>query len=536
MSSLPRLLLGPALLALASPGSVAAPAPSQSEPFGPGLRWTLAAPLAEPWIPGSVAFAGRDQLVWAAGAGAGARLIAAPSAGFGPLAPLFVDPGLAGTSGSLLVAGASGEHALFALCQRPAPDPWRRRTEVTRHDVLEAARGGAFDAAWTVDLGLAANGPGRLAADAAGSVVVAAAFDSAAQLVTVAWIDGRSGGPLAQLTLGADSLREVAVSADGRRTALLSASTLHLFTGPGVQHQVQALESEASSLALSAQGDLVAVGGRGRVQVYAGQAGGALQARPPIAGGLHESALELGLSADGSTLGVAWWDTSGAGVTRLEVRDALQGNLHVARGFPGAPGGLQNTPQAVRLTEDGSRVAFATWGNGGGVPQVLLLERSSGATLLEATLPGSALDLALDASGTRLAVVTKNVHANQFGSTGEVRLYDTGERDLELLGQPRHGGRLRLAARAPGATQAYFLLGRPSAPQAFPGGVGELCVERSARLWILPSPVDPAGRADLDLPLPADPGLIGVELRAQAALRVDGGLQLSRHPVDLLVL
>ena len=523
------------LALLASIAVPASQARAQGEPFTSGLRWTLPAQLSQPWIPSSVAFAAGDQLVWAGGPGNAARVVAAPTSGSGLQVPLQVDPALAGGTGSLFVAGAAGQHALYALSQRPSPDAWHRRTEVTRYDVLAAAAGAPFAPAWTIDLGLVANGPGRLATDAAGEQVVAAAFDEAAQRVTVLWLDGRAGTVIGQEIVAAQSLRALALSGDGRTTALVAGTTLYLWGHPQAGPVALPLGGTTGALSLSANGKRVATGGPGAARVFQATANGFV-ALPPFAGGAGGHASQVGLSADGSTLGIAWWDVNGVAPTRLELRAARTGALHVVRSLPQGAGGLQNAPQAVRLSADGARAAFATWGDGGPAPEVVLLDRATGVALLEISLPGSALDLALDARGTRVAVATKNVHANVFGSTGEVRLYDTGERDLELLQQPRHGGVLHLAAQRPGATRAFFLLGRPSAPHTVPGTFGRLAVDRGGPLSVHSRPVTAAGRADLELLLPSDPALIGIELRAQAAMRAGGALHLSHETIDLLVL
>ncbi len=517
-------------------GTLLAPTPARAaaqQPFTPGLRWTLPAPLDQPWIPTSVAFAAADQLVWAAGPGAASRVVLAPGAGSGPAAPLYWEPTAAGALGSLEVAAAALEPGLFALSQVPAPDAWHRRTLVTRHDPLAAAAGAPFQAAWSLDLGPIGNGPGRLAVDARGERVLAAAFDDGVQAATVSWIGG-DGTLLERTTLGAAALRGLALSADGAVGALIGGGELHLLPGPGAAPLSFTLAFEPAALALSADGGLVAAGGAGRAQVFL-RRGSAYQALVPIVAPPELSAARVALSADGSTLAIAWWNLAGSGLLRLEVRDARRGHVFMTRDFQSPAGALQNAPQVLRMTADGARVALASWGDGAGSPQVVLLERDGGASLLEVDLPGSALALDLDASGTRVVVATKNVHANQFGSTGELRLYDTGERDLEALELPRAGGALRLAARRDGATRAFFLLGRPAAPQTIPGVGGRLVVERAGAA-IHSRPTDAAGRAWLELALPADPLLVGSRVRAQAALRAGGGLHLGVHALDLLIL
>ena len=103
---------------------------------------------------------------------------------------------------------------------------------------------------------------------------------------------------------------------------------------------------------------------------------------------------------------------------------------------------MQGYPEVVLITPDGRRAAFGTWGTGDPQPEVLLVDALTGAVVLERDLPGSVRALALDETGTRVAVGMKHTHANQFSATGEVRLYDTGERDLQVVGHPAAGGAL----------------------------------------------------------------------------------------------
>ena len=99
------------------------------------------------------------------------------------------------------------------------------------------------------------------------------------------------------------------------------------------------------------------------------------------------------------------------------------------------------------------------------------------------------------------------MHASTFGSTGALRLVDTGERPLQLLETPRLGGQLVAAARLPGASLGWFALGpRSDTPLTFPGVTGALLLERG-RMQLHARVPDATGRIDLVLPLPAAPAL-----------------------------
>ncbi|MHC4379051.1 MAG: hypothetical protein ACYS26_20830 [Planctomycetota bacterium] len=146
------------------------------------------------------------------------------------------------------------------------------------------------------------------------------------------------------------------------------------------------------------------------------------------------------------------------------------------------------------------------------------------------------MDVAVDASGRRLAVAHKSLHANQFGTTGSVRLYATGEGQLALDRTARPGVTLEARLNQPGATSAWLLLGVPAPlPVALPGMQGELQLDLAKSLWILPAAPDAAGQSQVDLTVPANPSLVGLAFGLQAASH-DGtdlrlGAELLRPPV-----
>jgi len=250
-------------------------------------------------------------------------------------------------------------------------------------------------------------------------------------------------------------------------------------------------------------------------------------------GPANEVVTKLAIASDGSAYCASWWRAVGTDRVRHEVYEGAthtRVNHIVQEGFAN---GLQNAPVDAVFSADGTRVAVASWGRGDALPEVLLLELGVAQPVMEIDLPGSAMAIDLDREGTRIAVVTKNLHANQFGTTGEVRLYDTGERDLQLLSPARVGGTLALASQHAGASTALFLIGtRSASPLSVPGVLGELHLDRRRRMYIYARAADSTGRADLTIPLPNQPALIGLPLSAQAASRVAGQLVLSETVVD----
>lgn len=511
---------------------LALPAAAQ-DPFLPGLRWTREADAGDPWIPRALALGAHANEVWLAAPSGNRHLELVPVAGSGTQPALQRDDSVANTLGALAVCAGSEASAFFALTQLPAPDSAHRSTLCARRDPALQSGNGA--SAWSHDAGFVTNGPARIACDAAGERVALAVWDSALLEVQLDLLEGSSGALLVRRRFPALALDELALSADGSRLALAAGLDFYLLDAQLVTRHHEALATSTHALALDGDGGLCALGGSGELRLFEAAAGGgyALRWSHPAATG--ELAARAGLSRDGRSLALGWWNAQNGTAVRLQLLDTSAGTTLWEKYQPGTPGGLQNLPEALALSEDGERAAFGLWGDGSGAPELLLVARTGG-VLLSANLPGSAQGLALDARGERLAVGYKLVHANVFGSLGGVRLYDTGERELAQLAQARVGSPLPLAAHRPGAGALFLLEGQPSSvPLVFPRALGELLLVRQGlRVRLAKAAAD--GRADFTLPVPANPLLIGSERHFQAAWRAGGLLHLGRTRVDALVL
>ncbi len=517
-------------------GLLATTPSAAQDPFQPGMRWVHGAPLSAPWLPADLTFAAGGELVWASGFPGEARLMVLASPDAGVVEPLFEDFTLGPVTGTLKVCAGASPSQLFALAQYPVTGSAARRTQISRRDALAAAEGQPLEPIWTRDLALVANGPALFACDALGERVVAAAWDDIGARVHVTWLDGADGVPLREVQYAAPPLTALALSADGSRLALAAGSVLRIFDAQGNLIHSELLPSPTPTLALSADGGRVIVARFDRLAVL-DEIGGAYIEVAEHAGLAGELAMRCAVAAEGSTYAVGWWDyVSGTGV-RLETYDGVSHQRVHEFVQQGSSAGLQNSPQAVVVSADGRRVAFGCWGAGDARPELILVDMGQAQPLLEVDLPGSVLGLSLDADGAGVALAAKNLHANQVGSTGEVRRYDTGERDLAILAPPLAGGSLELAARAPGSGWCLFLLGRRAAtPTVFPGVTGSLALDRQARLRVFPRSVGPGGRADLVLPLPDHPALLGLDLSAQAFFRGSGGSSFTLVVVDPLIL
>jgi len=513
-----------------------APVPIQGAgPFTLGERWSSAASPSLTWLPDSVVFAGGDELVVSASRGMAGGL-AVKSAHAAQGAPdLAFDGRFQFAYGAPEVVAGERADAVYSLAQYPAPDLFSRRVEVTRHNPVQAARGAAFVPVWTHELDVRINAPARIVCDAAGEIVVAAAFDDQSGNVRIDRLVGATGALVARRDLPASGLTRLALSADGRRVAIAAGLALWILDEQGQILTQRSLASATHVLAFSADGRALAIGGTGRVDLLREISPSVWSVAKSFLGAAQELAAVGALGSDAGALAIGWWDFTTGTSARLELWDVAAEVRTASYTLAGTPISTQNLPSACVLSSDGQRAAFGLWGDGANA-EVLLLEAGRPLPVVAFDLPGSVRALDLDESGTRIAVAHKSVHNSQWGATGAVRLLDTGERALELLTTPTFGGTLAVATRRPGASLALILLGRPAHPgYELPGVEGRLLLDR-ASLRVMPVITDASGRADLNLPLPATPALLGVKISVQAAYRVTGGVAFSPQRIDALVL
>lgn len=503
-------------------------------PFTAGERFGYVSGDQVPWLPDAVAFGAGDELVVAASRGIAGGLAVygshdGPAAGNRGFEGRF-----AAAYGATAVAAGERADAVYALAQYPAPDLVTRKVELTRHDPLGASRTGNFGPVWVRELDVRINAPSRLACDAAGEVVVAAAYDDRTGNVRVDRVDGVTGALLSRRDVPASGLSRLALSGDGRRVALSAGLSVVVLDEQGHTVAQRALTSAAQALAFSRDGRTLAIGGTSKLEVLRESLGGAWALLTTFHVAQSELAAVCAVSDDGGVLAVGWWDYTTGTSARMELWDV---NAALRTGMfaqVGTPVSRQNLPSAVAVTADGRRAAFGLWGDGG-TPEVVLLESGRALPVMAFDLPGSVRGLDLDETGTRIAVAHKNVHNSQWGAAGAVRLLDTGERGLEQVATATAGGALRAAARRAGAGMAFFAVGEPAeAGVVFPGVQGALLLRRGS-MTVFPAVVDGTGRADFVLPLANDLGLVGTRVHVQAAFRVAGGLALSAERVDGLV-
>ena len=375
-------------------------------------------------------------------------------------------------------------------------------------------------------MGARINGPVKIASDAAGDVVVGALWNNTVARVQVDVLLGTDGSVISSTELPAIGLSALDVSADGSRIAVACGMTLYVLDAAGQLLHTESLNSSTPALSLSANGSVVAFGEIGALRAISDPFGFGYTPSLNAPGSGTVLPARIDLSADGTMIAVAWWDYVSGKSARFQIFDTIFGFALGDLDYPGQSTSLQNLPTSVKISDDGFRAAFASWGNGQDA-EVVLLDAGGFTPAMSIDVPGSVRGMDLDSTGTRVALAHKDVHAQVFGSRGTLRLADTGERMFQVTQTPTLGGELGLVARATGASGGFFLFGPLArSPLNFPGATGSLLLDRQ-RLAAFPRPTDANGRIDLSLPIGSDPNLRGVQLHVQAAFRGPTGLIFS---------
>jgi hypothetical protein len=510
----------------------AAPLLAQAPAFEPGLRWQWNATAGAPWIPRSAAFDASGELVLAGVAFQNPAVRLLSAAPFSGPFTWGADGALAGAASALDVALAPNGLRGWSLAQYPAPDAAHRRTELAGYDFLGAALSGALPNAqlapsWRANIGATTAGVALLAAEGAPTTIVAAVFEtSAAPRVVVTWLDAASGVAQRTKTFAATGLRALAASQNAERVMLATSADVYVLGSDGsVLHSV-ALSAATDAVALSFDGHALAYGVPDGLLIER-EVGGAWSNWRSLSAGVAELATRVTLAADGMSAAVGWWQATSGVALRFEAWDlGAPVRLHEVV-QAGAPGGLQNFPEVAHCARDGRHFAFGAWGLAGAEPELWLFEREQAAPLLSASLPGSVQALALSEDGARLAVAHKGAHANQFATTGGVRLYDTGARDVLAVEPALLGGGLALQARRVGANACVFVLGQAGAGVALNGFGGQLLIDPGQPLFLKFAPCGAQGLATWSFALPVDVGLLGQPAAVQAVFAMPTGLEFG---------
>jgi hypothetical protein len=499
----------------------------------PGVvAWTPEDP-ASPAIPRGLAVGAGGDLAIAACAGANARfeLVGLAASGVQPALAAFPLPQ---TGYSLEVAAGDEAHEFFGLSQVLVGGALQRRSEVRCFDALQWSAGGTA-VRWQHALPMLANGPGRLAAAHDGSRLYAAQFDDQNMQIVVDALDGATGALAWRRSWPAAGFNGMAASADGSTLAFVDGAAVVVADAQGALNAAAWMAQASPLVALDADGDTLAHGDGSFLRILRRQ-GAAWTTTQSFSGLALEVPARAALSADGQTLALAWWTATNAGGARLEVWNLASGQRLFHHQQPAVVGALQNFVESVRIAPDGSRAAFALWGDGSTRPEVVAFDRSKSQVLVSLDLGGSAMGMDLSRDGSRLVVSRKSVHANQLSDTGDVRVVELAARDLCLRSQPRVGAGVDWSARSSGATSAILLDGSLApAPIQLAGLSGSLHILRQGSRLVRRA-CDAQGQAQGTLSLPASLVQPGTRRHLQVVFRTTSGWRAGStvlHPLAL---
>lgn len=499
-------------------------------PFQPSQRWGHAPGSNEAWIPKDVHFCADNNLVWVGAEGQNPQwmVLDVPRDQAGPAR--FRDGLTPATALLSRTVAPAKSGVVFGLTQEPAPNIYQRATRITRHSPLSTARNGNLSTDWDHTIAPLINSAAQIATDETGSLVAVAAFESSSSSVHLELLDGSNGALLSSQDFPGLALSSLQVSKDGSIIVLAAGLDFYILNGSGqVLHQ-QALNSAPSATAVSGDGSRVAVGSTGQLVVLTAGSNG-WGALITLTRSQTDVVTALDLSQDGETLAVAWWRYTTGTWARYELRqNAVLVAQHEQSGGIGA---RQNMPSIARITPDGRRAAYGAWGDGMS-PEVILLEAGLPQPVWEIDVPGSVTGLDLDESGTRIVVAHKDVHVSTFGSTGGIRLFDTGEGDLRQNNPMTIGGIASFSTKRQNSLISLLLVGQRAPAVALPGVGGLLYLDRST-LAVLPAASDLDGIADHQFSIPSDVALIGTTLSLQSAFRLAGATELGEWVLDPLI-
>ena len=262
-----------------------------------------------------------------------------------------------------------------------------------------------------------------------GQTIVAAASDPASSTVKIAVFTPGSNVPVSYTTVAlggtGNFLRGFDLSADGS-TLYFSASGMpvNALIFDVATHSVvfsTAINSSFDSHGISGNGSVFAFGNFGTMSVFEKNAGTYVNTYTRnLPGSAYCTCLDI--SDDGSTVVFGWTFYDFFLTAQIEAVDVPSHSLTMSD-IVTATGVLQNIATCISVCADGQRFAAGLWGDGTGpVAEARLYSKTQNAPLATLDLDGSVYGVKISADGQRAVFGSKAVHANQFGSGGEIDL------------------------------------------------------------------------------------------------------------------
>lgn len=387
-----------------------------------------------------------------------------------------------------------------------ANDQLHRQAVVTKYNSSSSAP------QWTYTFAPLIGGASRLGMSRDGSVIAAAILNNWTSRCEIAFFGPNSNVPTGTLSLPSfTQLRAFELSSDGSTLYVSSASQGQIIDVPTLSTRAAfALPTSLDCHAISGDGSVVAYGTFGTLVVWERQAAGnyAWTHTHTVPGTTVCGRIDI--SDDSSTIafGFNFYDTNLH--VRIEALDVPTKTITMSEDAYGT-GTLQNVVSDVSISEDGSRFAVALWGDEGDVcPEVRVYNKNSSVPLKLYNLPGSAFDVDLSPDGQRLAVASKQVHANTFASGGTIALYALTREDIRVSGVPHSGSQITVTMRGKPFVQSSLLWANAPAqnPTLF-GNLGTLYIQRTTLSSIPTGLTNDAGEVEYVYDVSANAADIG---------------------------
>jgi len=198
-------------------------------------------------------------------------------------------------------------------------------------------------------------------------------------------------------------------------------------TATGTERWSTGVGASADPLAFSGNGDLLAAGWTSMV-VYQWNGDTYQSVWSNNGGGGSWYLKQCAFSADGSALVAAWYTTNynQNKVQWFEPASSTPLWTHIAMPSGGT---YQDLPAALAVDEAGLLCAVGSWGDEVNQnPELHIYHRASSTPIYTVDCPGSIFDVAIssqsDGGGAFVSACGKHVHANQFGSGGDLYSVD----------------------------------------------------------------------------------------------------------------
>lgn len=387
-----------------------------------------------------------------------------------------------------------------------ANDHQRRQAIVTKYNSSSSAP------AWTYAYPQLMGGVSRLGMSRNGNVIAAAVLNQFTLRAEIRFFGPNSNVPTGTLSIPSfTQLRAFELSSDGSTLYVSSASQGQVIDVATLTTRAAfALPTSLDCHAISGDGGVVAYGTFGTVEVWERQSGGNYaHTHTHVEPGTNVCG-RIDISDDNSTIafGFNFYDTNLH--VRIQALDVPTKTITMSEDAFGT-GTLQNVTADISLSADGSRFAVGLWGDEGGVcPEVRVYNKNSSVPLKLYNLPGSVFDVDLSPDGQRLAVASKQVHANTFASGGTISLYALTREDIRVTGAPRSGSQITVTMRGkPFVPSSLLWTNAPALNPTTFGLMGTLYLQRTTLNSIQTGLTGEAGEVEYVYDVSSDPADIG---------------------------